>query len=207
GYIPRAFASLVDLLRYRASTQPDDRAFVFLSDRGVEEAQVTFAELSRAAHILAASLLRRARAGDRAILLFPQGLDFVVAFLGCMVAGLIPVPLMIPRRVSLRDSSHAIVADCSPRLVLTTQGLARARPDVLERFKAGDCEWMFLPIVEDAGQADVPGPRPEDIAYLQYTSGSTSNPKGVIVSHRNVLAHSEMTRIALGTARTSTFVS
>ena len=207
GHIPGAFASLVDLLRYRASTQADDRAFVFLSDRGVEEAQLTFVELSRAAHALAASLLRRARAGDRAILLFPQGLDFVVAFLGCMVAGLIPVPLMIPRRVSLRDSSHAIVADCSPRLVLTTQAVATTRPDVIERFKAADCEWMFLPIVADAGLADVPGPGAEDIAYLQYTSGSTSNPKGVMVSHRNILENSEMMRIALGTTRTSTFVS
>jgi acyl-CoA synthetase (AMP-forming)/AMP-acid ligase II len=74
GHIPGTFASLVDLLRYRASKQADDRAFVFLSDRGVEEGQLTFAELSRAAHALAASLLRRARAGDRAILLFPQGL-------------------------------------------------------------------------------------------------------------------------------------
>jgi len=207
GYIPRAFASLVDLLRYRASTQPDDRAFVFLSDRGVEEAQVTFAELSRAAHILAASLLRRARTGDRAILLFPQGLDFIVAFLGCMVAGLIPVPLMIPRRAGLRDASHAIVADCAPRLVLTTQAVATTRPDVIERFKAADCEWMFLPIAADAGEADVPRPAAEDIAYLQYTSGSTSSPKGVMVSHRNILAHSEMARIAMGTTQASTFVS
>src|SRR5262249_35211347 len=167
GYIPRAFASLVDLLRYRASTQPDDRAFVFLSDRGVEEVQITFAELSRAAHALAASLLRRARTGDRAILLFPQGLDFIIAFLGCMVAGVIPVPLMIPRRVNLRDSSHAIVADCTPRLVLTTQALATTRPDVIERFKAADCEWMFLPVAADPGEADVPGPGAEDIAYLQ----------------------------------------
>ena len=113
GHIFGGFASLVDLLRDRADRQADDRAFVFLSDRGVEEAQVTFAALSRAAHALAASLLRRAETGDRAILLFPQGLDFIVAFLGCMIAGLIPVPLMIPRRVSLRDSSRAITADCA----------------------------------------------------------------------------------------------
>jgi len=207
GHIPGAVASQVDLLRYRASKQPDDRAFVFLSDRGIEEAQLTFAELCRTAHGLAAALLRRARAGDRAILLFPQGLDFVVAFLGCMVAGLIPVPLMIPRRTSLRDSSHAIIADCSPRLVLTTQAVATTRPDVIERFKGADREWMFLPIGADEGDGDIPGPGADDIAYLQYTSGSTSNPKGVMVSHGNLLAHSEMTRIALGTTRASTFAS
>jgi acyl-CoA synthetase (AMP-forming)/AMP-acid ligase II len=207
GHIPGAVASLVDLLRYRARNQADERAFAFLSDRGVEEAQITFGELSRAAHALAASLLRRAGTGDRAILLFPQGLDFVVAFLGCMVAGLVPVPLMIPRRVSLRDSSRAITADCAPRLVLTTQAVATTRPDMIERFKAADCEWMFLPIVEDGGLADVPGLGAEDIAYLQYTSGSTSNPKGVMVSHRNILENSEMMRIALGTTQASTFVS
>src|SRR5262249_5176504 len=124
-----------------------------------------------------------------------------------MVAGLIPVPLMIPRRAGLRDASQAIVADCAPRLVLTTQAVATTRPDVIERFKAADCEWMFLPIAADPGEADVPGPGAEDIAYLQYTSGSTSNPKGVMVSHRNILENCEMIRIAQGTTQTSTFVS
>jgi acyl-CoA synthetase (AMP-forming)/AMP-acid ligase II len=203
------FASLIDLLRHRASEQPQDRAYVFLSDRGNEEAKLTFSDLHQRAHAFAATMLDRAKPGDRALLLFPAGLDFVVAFLACIVARLIPVPMMLPRRASSRGASEAILADCAPKLAITTRGLATTRPDVIERFQSAGVEWMFLEPTSGSTSTDVSAPPagPDDIALLQYTSGSTSDPKGVMVSHGNVLANSEMIRRAFGNTRESTFVS
>jgi acyl-CoA synthetase (AMP-forming)/AMP-acid ligase II len=201
--------SLVDLVRHRATGQPHDRAYVFLSDRGNEQAELTFADLHRQAHAVAGSLLGLAQRGDRVLLLFPPGLDFVVAFFACVLAGVIPVPMMIPRRASSRDAANAILADCSPRLAVTTRGLATTRPDVLERFQAAEFEWFILEQTEEPKKPDicVAASKRGDIALLQYTSGSTSEPRGVMVSHGNLLDNSEMIRLALGNTRASTFVS
>jgi acyl-CoA synthetase (AMP-forming)/AMP-acid ligase II len=202
-------ASFADVLRYRAAEQPQDRAYVALSERGSEEAVVTFAELERRAAVVAAQLATRLRAGDRVLLVFPAGLDFMVAFLGCLMAGVIAVPMMVPRRASSHDSSAAIVADCQPSLAMTTVDLAAVRPDVIERYRAAGLDWLLLggdAVASGAGPA-LPPPGRDDIAFLQYTSGSTSSPKGVIVRHHNLLANLEMIRLALGSTRASTIVS
>src|SRR5262249_46446867 len=129
------FSSLVDLLRHRATEQPNDRAYIFLSERGSEEAVLTFAELNRRAGVVAARLVQRGRPGDRALLLFGPGLAFIIAYFGCLCAGIIPVPMMLPRRNSSLDSTASIVADCSPRFAITNSHLSSARPDVVERFE------------------------------------------------------------------------
>src|SRR3954463_12716253 len=100
---------MVELLRARAAQQQDARAYVFLSDRGGEEASLTFSELERRARALAAQLVSRGQSGQRALLTFPPGLDFIVAFFGCLIAGTIAVPMMPPRRVGARDSSASII--------------------------------------------------------------------------------------------------
>ena len=81
-----SFPSLVALLARRAETQPDERAYLFLSDRGEEEAVLTFRELHEAAQALAARLTGIARPGDRALLVFPPGVEFMIAFFGCLIA-------------------------------------------------------------------------------------------------------------------------
>src|SRR6478672_7803876 len=133
---------MVELLRARAAEQPDERAYVLLSDRGGEEASLTFSELERRAGALAAQLVSRGRRGERAILLFPPGLDFIVAFFGCLAAGVIAVPLMLPRRTADRDSSAAIVADCAPLIAMTTAELLERRPEIAERFAGADFDWL-----------------------------------------------------------------
>lgn len=90
--------SLVALLARRAEEQADERAYVFVSDRGTEEAALTFRQLRDCASALAARLAAVARPGDRAILVFPPGLEFLAAFFGCLMAGIIAVPMMMPRR-------------------------------------------------------------------------------------------------------------
>src|SRR5215468_11486234 len=178
---PPFFTSLVDLLRYRATKQPNDRAYVFLSDQGQEESVLTFAELDQRAGEVAARLAH-SQIGDRALLLFGPGLDFIVAYFGCFLAGVIAVPMMLPRRNSSLDSSTSIVANCSPRFAITNAQVSRARPDVVERFEKLKIEWLIVDserksIPDRDHQLRIPGP--DDIAFLQYTSGSSSDPKGV----------------------------
>ena len=189
-------SSLVTLLAQRAKSEPDERAYVFLSDRGEEEAALTFRELHDASHALAARLGEMAQPGDRAILVFPPGLEFLVAFFGCLIARVIAVPMMMPRRQSARDSSAGIMANCEPALALTSSAFA-IRTDLQRRFARERLQWLSVDLApaETRRIRSAVDPEPQDIAFLQYTSGSTSEPKGVAVSHANLLANLEMIRV------------
>ena len=201
------FSSLVTLLAGRAESQPEERAYVFLSDRGAEEAVITFRELDDAARALAARLTKVAQPGDRVILVFPPGLEFLIAFFGCLIARVIAVPMMVPRRQSARDSSAGIMANCEPVVALTSPAFA-IRKDLQARFLNEQILWLSVDLTQmERTAAGLPNPEPEDIAFLQYTSGSTSEPKGVAVSHANLLANLEMIRVSLGNTKQSTYVN
>jgi acyl-CoA synthetase (AMP-forming)/AMP-acid ligase II len=201
------FSSLVALLAERARSQPCERAYAFLGDRGAEEAALTYGELHRAAQALAARLAGVAQRGDRAVLVFPPGLEFMVAFFGCLIAGIIAVPMMMPRRNSARDSSAAILANCEPVIALTTSAFA-LRGDLKARFEREGLQWLAVDLDTDGSHdAGMPLPESQEIAFLQYTSGSTSDPKGVAVSHANLLANLEMIRLSLGNTGRSTYVN
>jgi acyl-CoA synthetase (AMP-forming)/AMP-acid ligase II len=203
-----AFSSFVDVLACRAAEQPNDPAYIFLPDRGGDPLSLSFAELYHRAQAIAAMLSERGDKGDRAALLFPPGLDFIVAFFGCLLAGVIAVPMMVPRRAASGDASAAILADCQPRFAMTRRELlAKSRPDLEERFRSAGLDWVFVESCDAASENLARLPKADDIAFLQYTSGSTSAPKGVVVNHRNLIANSEMIRIALGNTRRSTHVS
>src|SRR5262245_48350934 len=204
------FVSLVDLLRHRGTEQPNDRAYVFVSDKGEEEVVLTFGQLHQRAGMVAARLAECGQPGDRALLLFGPGLDFIIGYFGCLLAGVIPVPMMLPRRNSSLDSSASIVRDCAPRFAMTNAHLNIARPDVIERFRGSLMQWVK---VDQPGEQSIELARPvwapsrEDIAFLQYTSGSTSDPKGVMVSQCNRIDNLEMIRRTLGNTRWSTYAS
>jgi len=201
------FTSLVELLATRAQSQPDERAYIFLSDRGAEEAVLSFRQLHDAANALAARLSAVARPGERALLVFPPGLEFLVAFFGCLISGVIAVPMMMPRRQGARDSSAAIITNCQPAVALTSATFA-IRGDVQTRFLREGLQWLSVDLsAAEAAPADVAPPQAQDIAFLQYTSGSTSEPKGAAVSHANLLANLEMIRCALGNTSRSTYVN
>jgi acyl-CoA synthetase (AMP-forming)/AMP-acid ligase II len=203
----QTFSSLVTLLATRAETQPDEPAYIFLSDRGTKEAVLTFRALHEAAQALALRLTRITRPGDRALLVFPTGLEFPVAFFGCQIARVIAVPMMLPRRQSARDNSGRIMANCEPAVALTDTAFA-IRKDLQTRFAREPIQWLAVDLTQlEPGAANLPLPDPQDIAFLQYTSGSTSEPKGVAVSHANLLANLEMIRVSLGTTRQSTYVN
>jgi acyl-CoA synthetase (AMP-forming)/AMP-acid ligase II len=193
-------ATLVGLLTCRAQDQGRDRAYVALADRGGEEAEIGFAELDRRARALAGRLTEVAAPGERALLLFPSGIEFVVALFACFAAGVIAVPLMPPRRNAARDASASILADCTPRLAMSTAGLI---PGLKERF-ARDLTWVAS---DERADAALPEAAAGDVALLQYTSGSTSAPKGVVVTHANLLANLAMIRAGFGNTARSTYVS
>jgi acyl-CoA synthetase (AMP-forming)/AMP-acid ligase II len=202
-------ASLVEVLEQRAAEHPSATAFVFVPERGGEHRHLTYGELRDRARALAASLAKRGARGERAVLLFPPGLEFTVAFFGCLAAGVIAVPLMPPRRTADRDSSATIMADCTPRIAMTTPELIERRPEITERFAGAGFDWLFVSTADGTPHtADVALPRigPDDTAFLQYTSGSTSTPKGVVLDHDNLLANLEMVRVAMGNRWRSTFV-
>jgi len=201
------FSSLVAVLEHRASTQGDERALIFLTDRGAEDSVLTFRELHDAANAVAQLLTAVAKPGDRALLVFPPGLEFIIAFFGCLIARVIAVPMMVPRRQSARDSSASIMANCKPVLMLTSPALA-AREDLAARFAGHGLQWLNVDLTPGApGAIDMPRPQSDDIAFLQYTSGSTSDPKGVVVTHAMLLANMAMAQKALGTGKHSTCVN
>ncbi|MDQ3802670.1 MAG: fatty acyl-AMP ligase [Acidobacteriota bacterium] len=191
------FRSLIDVLRGHASTRPDDRAYVFLDERGQEAASLTFVELDRAAAALAGELAARARSGDRALLMFPPGLDFIVAFFACQYSGLLAVPTILARHRGLREASVKIIEDCAPHLALTARSsLDHMRAAYAPVPAAAGMEWVGVDHTRLAGGDVSPAgrawPGPQTISYLQYTSGSTSSPKGVMVSHGNLSANLQM---------------
>jgi acyl-CoA synthetase (AMP-forming)/AMP-acid ligase II len=201
------FSSLVDVLEHRTATQGDERALIFLTDRGAEDTVLTFRALHDAANTVAKRLAAVAKPGDRALLVFPPGLEFVVAFFGCLIARVIAVPMMVPRRQSSRDSSASIMANCKPTVALTSPTLA-LRDDLAVRFTGHDLQWLTVDMTPGApGAIDLPRPQTQDVAFLQYTSGSTSDPKGVVVTHAMLLANMAMAQKALGTGKHSTCVN
>jgi acyl-CoA synthetase (AMP-forming)/AMP-acid ligase II len=200
------FASLVDLLGQRAAEQRDERAYVFLSDKGDEEAVLTFGELQRRAAGVAGRLRQSSTPGDRAPCC--SGPDWTYHRAFRVLAGVIPVPMMLPRRTARLDSSASIVANCTPRFVLTNARVRTARPDLEGRFSRPQMQWFTVDVApeqSDEPEQELPRPSSDDVAFLQYTSGSTSDPKGVMATHGNLIENLEMLRLVLGNTRRSTY--
>ncbi|HYO54523.1 non-ribosomal peptide synthetase [Archangium sp.] len=193
-------ATFVDVLRERALRQPEARVFTFLDEEG--ENHITYRELDAGARTVAAMLQRHLVPGERALLLYPPGREYVLGFLGCLYAGVIAVPAYPPEPSRLGRTLprlRALVADCRATAVLTTSPvldmlafLTREAPELrAPRWLATDA---LEPRTADAWSA--PSLSSDTLAFLQYTSGSTGTPKGVMLSHRHLLHNSGL--ISLG---------
>ena len=190
-------ASIPELLRERASLQPNDIAFTFIDyeqDWDGIESSLTWAQLYRRITNLARLLGEVAAVGDRSVIVAPQGLDYLVAFLGSLQAGLIAVPLSTPMAGAHDERVNAVVQDAAPTVVLTTSAVA----DAVAGYVRGGGDRPAASVLE-VDRLDLDGrarpqrghePRPET-AYLQYTSGSTRTPAGVMVTYRNLSANFE----------------
>lgn len=193
--------TLVDALRLRAATQPDETAFVFLRDGEEPGESLTYGALDVAARQHATAFTAAGLAGRNAVLLYPSGPEFVRALLGCMYAGVAAAPVQVPRRTSGLQRLRGIANDAGTHAVLTTAAVER---DLRERFADRPELTELTPIRTDelpaCGQpATDPAPwrgtlpGPADTALLQYTSGSTGDPKGVMVTHANFMANARET--------------
>ncbi|HKV12360.1 MAG TPA: amino acid adenylation domain-containing protein, partial [Thermoanaerobaculia bacterium] len=190
--------TLFDLLRFRAQSQPDRRAYTFLLDGETKEVHVTYGELDLQARAVAARLQALAPRGERALLLYPPGLQYAAAFFGCLYAGITAVPVYPPRPNRPDPRFLAILSDARARVVLTTSAIL---PNA-ERLLPEDAPVLWLATDglngDSAARWQDPGVGPDDLAFLQYTSGSTSSPKGVRVSHGNLLHNEALIGRAFG---------
>src|SRR6201997_445810 len=185
-------SSILSMLHGRAVLRPDDVAFTFTdyeNDWTGAPASLTWSQLSRRTMNVARELSLHGSIGDRAVILAPQGLDYILAFLGSMQAGLIAVPLPLPHRGSSYERVGAVVADTSPAVVLTTSEAAEDVGDYIDQSRM-DTAPKIVAIdslkLDAEGGTNLPTADLPNIAYLQYSSGSTRLPNGVMISHRNL---------------------
>jgi acyl-CoA synthetase (AMP-forming)/AMP-acid ligase II/acyl carrier protein len=181
--------SLIDLLAMRASERPDELLYRFLSDEGAEFSW-TYADLQHAAYRIAAALEPLGVEGEPVLLLYPTGLEYVAAFFGCLYAGAIAVPAYPPRPGRTSQRLETIARDSNARVALTTAEIRES----LDRDARQSPLLCALAVVatDELSVLDTSDFRPRSIesdtvAFLQYTSGSTGDPKGVIVTHGNLL--------------------
>lgn len=201
--------NFVDLLRFRAEHQADDLAFTYLVDGENDEQHVTYAELDRQARAVAAALDAMGMSGERALLLYPAGIDFIAAFFGCLYANVVAVPAYPPRRNRRMTRIEGIAADSGAKVALCTSKVVEQVRDVIDQTpdltnlhwvatdalaKGVEDRWRFRPTHEDA------------LAFLQYTSGSTGTPKGVMLTHKNLMHNSAQICYAFEHTRSGTGV-
>ncbi len=196
--------TLIELLRLRATQSPNGHAYTFLIDGKKETSPLTYAELDQQAKAIATLLQKYQSRGERALLLYPQGLEVIAAFCGCLYAGVIAIPVPPPESGRLKRTLprlRAIVKDANATFALTTEAILSLVEEVKDEFPEFDqMKWIDTATVDLSlaeGWED-PQVHKDELAYLQYTSGSTSTPKGVMLSHFNLMHHASYLQRACG---------
>jgi acyl-CoA synthetase (AMP-forming)/AMP-acid ligase II len=186
------FRTIADVLQYRASQNPDAVAYIFLdfpgNDRIVEH-QITYAELDERSRRLGSCLRGSIARGERAVMLYPPGIDYIVAFFACQYAGIIAVPSYPPFSQRTLAQFVSVMQDADPKRILSTKIVADGVKSLIsgERQQQICPEWMWMYTDDLETVGGDPAVTTYDISFLQYTSGSTSKPKGVMLTHGNLL--------------------
>ncbi|MDF5718482.1 MAG: AMP-binding protein [Rhizonema sp. NSF051] len=190
-------STLVELLRYRAEIQPDQRAYTFLRDGETEEISLTYRELDQQARAIATRLQSLKASLECALLLYPPGLDFIAAFFGCLYAKVVAVPVYPPKHNQSLSRLWAIASDAQTAIALTVNSTL---PQIQSQFaqKPEFTDMLLLATdsisIDEASNWQQVQVDRDTLAFLQYTSGSTGTPKGVMVSHGNLLQNSQYTQ-------------
>ncbi|RRA97702.1 fatty acyl-AMP ligase [Larkinella rosea] len=188
------FKTIVETVRFRATHTPDQTAFVYLKDGETDEESLTYNQLHSRARAIARHLSPTLPAtSDRPLflLVYPQGLEFIEAFLGCLYAGAVAVPIAVPGKNRGANKIGFLVEDAGIKTGLTTTKTY----ELLQKNFSHDpwfqsLNWLVTDTIPTTETPEFPLPAPDDLALLQYTSGSTSQPKGVMVTHANIMANS-----------------
>ncbi len=194
-------ATLVELLCLRSLHQANQLAYTFLQDGETEEVNITYGELDCQARIIASCLQSRGLTGQRALLLYPPGLEFITAFFGCLYAGVTAVPAYLPRPNRSMERLEAIVDDAQAKQVLTTTSVwQKLESSLVKQEKLASLHWLTTDNLASDLEASWQPPmiNQDTLAFLQYTSGSTGKPKGVMVSHGNLLHNQKVIKDAFG---------
>ena len=186
-----AWSDLVQVLRARAREGGDRLAFRFLDPGGTDEQVLTFAELDREARCIASALSAAGDlAGGCALLIYPPELEFVVAFFGCLYAGVVPAPVSFSLSPDRLKSLAAVVLSSGAQAVLASSNhLARVRRAVEAELPGAELRWIATDAIADEpleGPA-IARPTGSDLCFLQFSSGSTADPKGIAITHDNVV--------------------
>ena len=194
--------TLVELLRVRANENGSQGAYRFLPGEKRGEQRITYAQLDERARAIAVAIGERAKKGDRALLLVPPGLDYIAAYFGCQYAGVIAVPAYPPNPRRSDARIPAIVEDCQPTVAITTTALlTRLESWRGDSRRLASLSWITVDDVHaDAAMWAQPVVQSSDVAMLQYTSGSTASPKGVMLTHRNLMHNLSLIRAAFSVA-------
>jgi 8-amino-7-oxononanoate synthase len=197
--------NLVHMLRRHIEERPDQTAFAYLLDGQSNQTVMTYAQFDRRARAIAAHLQNMGLAGQRILLVYPPGLDFVTAFFGCLYAGCVAMPTYPPHRHRMLDRFHTIAADAEANIALSTSSAAAQFQSMIggdksEPASLSKVQWLATDEIPDAlaEQWIEPAVTPDMLAMLQYTSGSTSQPKGVMISHANIMDNARTIHNAFG---------
>ncbi|MDF1882138.1 amino acid adenylation domain-containing protein [Sulfurimonas sp. MAG313] len=187
------FTNLIDVLRHHCNIKKDELLYRYIEDELKEPLCLSFAQVNEEAKAIAHNLLKTCTKGDRALMLYPSGLEFITAFLGCLYAGLVAVPAYPPRKNQKLSRLKSIVSDADAAIIMTVKRSALISKPLFENdeslaslpwFVTDDFDMNFCEDIDTDIQDD-------DIAFLQYTSGSTGEPKGVMITHKNIMSNME----------------
>ena len=204
----RQWSTLIELLSDNTKAQPQKVAYKFLHRGENEVCSLTYQDLDDRAKAIAAYLQSLNVAGERALLLYPPGVEFITAFFGCLYAGVIAVPAYPPRRNQKMIRLKAIVEDAQAKVALTTASLlSKVESRLVDNPDLEALHWLATDRVDgESASWQPPEIESETIAFLQYTSGSTGTPKGVTINHANLLHNQRMIEEAFGHTSDTTVV-
>ncbi|MEB2268204.1 fatty acyl-AMP ligase [Priestia megaterium] len=198
--IPKSnYSSMIDLLSHKVMIHPEKVVYTFLSNDNQDETNITYQELHMYAKQIAAYLQHLGLEGQRALLMYPSGIDYVKAFLGCIYANVIPVPVYPPGLSRNMERLKAIMDDSATNIILTTTQLhSKISFHFSDELSNMNLKWIPIDDIsyDYRDQWSQPKVDKESLAFLQYTSGSTSSPKGVMVTHGNILHNEAMIKAA-----------
>ncbi len=189
-------STIVDILRQRAERTPERVAYRFLGEQGEEASTLTDAQLALQSQAVAHALSRFAR-GARVLLALPTSPEFCQVFFGCLLAGAVAVPVAVPTVHRMR-ALMAIARECDAACLLTLGALVQPLRAAAAEAGLPGMEVLDVQGLRERAPGAAGSPQPDDLAFLQFTSGSTGSPKGVMVTHGNIMANERMIREAFG---------